>query len=157
MIREAVAKCLVAVGAGMALMLAQGCRKQAAPAPATVVVNLPQVQLNFAGGSLPVEDVDSGVAPRAERLAQPQQQVQPVQEERGDAQAAAAAEAEAQRLEDARLLQRQEAASERQQEELDQEIEQDMRTQDEMEAEPRIQEVPEVPLQPAPFGWMQPQ
>jgi hypothetical protein len=148
---RAIAKCLVAVGAGFALMVAQGCRKQAAPAPATVVFNLPQVQLNFASGPLPVEDVDSGAAPRVEGVAQRQQQVQPVQEERADAQAAAAA-AEAQRLEDARLLQRQEAASERQQEELDQEIEQDMRAQDEMEAEPRIQEIPEVPLE-----WMQPQ
>ena len=151
MMREAVTKCLVAVGAGFALMVAQGCRKQAAPAPATVVFNLPQVQLNFASGPLPVEDVDSGEAPKVEGVAQRQQQVQPVQEERADAQAAAAA-AEAQRLEDARLLQRQEAASERQQEELDQEIEQHMRAQDEMEAEPRIQEIPEVPLE-----WMQPQ
>jgi hypothetical protein len=153
--REAFAKCLVAVGAGMALLAAQGCRKQAAPAPATVVFNLPQVQLNFASGPLPVEDVDSGPAPRVEGVAQRQQQVQPVQEERADAQAAAAA-AEAQRLEDARLLQRQEAASERQQNELDQEIEQDMRTQDEMEAEPRIQEVPEVPPQPVPLEWTRP-
>jgi hypothetical protein len=140
----------------MALLAAQGCRKQAAPAPATVVLNLPQVKLNFAVGPLPVEDVDSGAAPRVEGVAQRQQQVQPVQVERGDAQAAAAA-AEAQRLEDARLLQRQEAASERQQEELDQEIEQDMRTQEEMEAEPRIQEVPEAPPQPVPFEWTQPE
>ena len=155
--REAVAKCLVAVGAGMALMLAQGCRKQAAPAPATVVFNLPQVQLNFAGGPLPVEDVDSGAAPRVEGVAQRQQQVQPVQEERGDAQAAAAAAVEAQRLQDARLLQEQEAASERQQEELDQEIEQDLKMQQEMEAEPRIQDIPEVPPQPTPLEPMQPQ
>ena len=154
MMRKTIAKWVVAMGAGFALLVGQGCKKQAAPAPATVVLNLPQVQLNFASGPLPVEDVDSGAAPRVEGVPQRQQQVQPVQVERGDAQAAAAA-AEAQRLEDARLLQRQEAASERQQNELDQEIEQDMRTQDEMEAEPRIQEVPEVPPQPAPLEWMQ--
>jgi hypothetical protein len=57
-----------------------------------------------------------------------------------------AAAAEAQRRQDAMLLEQQQAASQRQQEELDQEIGQDVRAQQEMEAEPRIQDVPELPL-----------
>jgi hypothetical protein len=158
--QEALRKCVVALGAGLALMAGQGCRKQAAPTQAAVVRSLPQVRLNFAAGPLPVEDVDSAAAPpRLERVAQRQQQVQPMQAavQRADPQAAAAAEAAAQRLQDDRLLQEQEAASQQQQEELDQEIEQNLRTQEEMEAEPRIQDIPERPLQPVPLDSMQPQ
>jgi type IV secretory pathway VirB10-like protein len=159
--REIIARCVVAAGAGMALMVAQGCKKQAAPAPVqSVVVTAPRVQPDFALGPLPFEDdVNSGARQRVEREAPRRQPAQPVQVQapvqRVDVQAAAVAEA--QRLEDARLLEEQEAASERQQEELDQEIEQDKRTQEEMEAEPRIQDIPELPMPAAPFEPMQPQ
>jgi hypothetical protein len=155
--RKTVAKCVVAVGAGFALMVAQGCKKQVATAQVQPVVSTaPRVQLDFPVGPLPVEDVDPGATPRVDRTTLRRPQVQPVQVpvQRADAQAAAVAEA--QRRQDARLLQQQEAASERQQEELDQEIEQDLRTQQEMEAEPRIQDIPELP-QPAPMELMQPQ
>jgi hypothetical protein len=159
--RETVARCVVAVGAGLALIVAQGCKKQVAPAAVLPVVSSsrPQVQPYFPVGPLPVEDVDRGATPRVDRTVVRRAQlepvqVQPVQVERVDVQAAAVAEV--QRRQDERLLQQQEAASERQQEELDQEIEHNLRTQQEMEAEPRIQEIPELP-EPAAMEPMQPQ
>jgi hypothetical protein len=159
---KTVAGCVVAMSAGLALIVAQGCKRQAAPAAMLPVVSssVPRVQPNFALGPLPVEDVDPDAMSRVDRTAgrrppQVQQaQVQPVQVQRADVQAAAVAEAE--RRQDARLLEQQEAASERQQEELDQEIEQDLKTQQEMEAEPRIQDIPELP-EPAPMEPVQPQ
>jgi len=154
--RKIVAKCVVAMGAGFGLMVAQGCKKQAARAPVQPVVSsAPRLQLDFPVGPLPVEDVDPGATPRVDRTALRQQQVQPVHVQSSDPQAAAVAEA--QRQQDARLLQQQEAASQRQQEELDQEIDQDLKMQQEMEAEPRIQDIPELPPQPAPLEPMQPQ
>jgi hypothetical protein len=57
----------------------------------------------------------------------------------------AAANGLVQRRQDARLLQEQQAASQRQQQELNQEIEEDTRTQQQMEAEPRIQDIPGAP------------
>jgi hypothetical protein len=148
---------VVAIGAGFALIVAQGFRKQSATAPVQPVVrSLPQVQPDFALGPLPVEEVEERVAtPRADRAALERPQVQPVQVQRADAQNEAVAAA--QRLEDARLLQQQQAESQRQQEELDQEIEQDVKTQQEMEAEPRIQDLPEMPMEQAPFESMPPQ
>jgi hypothetical protein len=155
--RETVAKGVVAMGAGLALIAAQGWKNQAGPAPMQPMVSSssgPQVQPDSPVGSLPVEGVDPGAGPRVEGAARRPYQVQTVQSQSTDAQAAAAA---AQRQQDERLLEEQEAASQRQQYELDQEIEQDVETQQEMEAEPRIQEVPEVALQPAPLEPMQPQ
>jgi hypothetical protein len=143
--RETVARCVVAMGAGLALMAAQGCRKQAAaPAPVQQVVrSVPRVQPEFAMGPLPVEDVDQGAMPRVDRIPRRRQPVKSVQTQSTDDQAAAIAVV--QRRQDARLLQQQQAASQRQQQELNQEIEQNMRTQQEMEAEPRIQDTPEAP------------
>jgi hypothetical protein len=56
-----------------------------------------------------------------------------------DAQAAAVA---AQRQRDAALLQQQQAASQRQQQELNRDIEETVKTQQEVQAEPRIQDTP---------------
>jgi hypothetical protein len=151
------ARCVVALGAVLAVMVGQGCENQAGPASVQSMVSSnsgPQVQPDFAAGSLPVEGVDPGAGPRVERAARRPYQMQPVQVQSTDAQAAAAA---AERQQDARLLEEQEAASQRQQEELDQEIEQDVRMQEEMEAEPRIQDVPEVAPEPVPVEAMQPQ
>jgi hypothetical protein len=142
--RETVARCVVAMGVGFALMVAQGCKKQAAPAPVQPVVrSAAQMQPDFAVGPLPVEDVDPGAIPRVDRTARRRPYVQPVQVQSADAQAAVAA---AQRRQDARLLQQQQADSQRQQQELDQDIEENLKTQQEMEAEPRIQDIPEAPL-----------
>jgi hypothetical protein len=161
--RETFARCAVAMGAGLALIVAQGCKKQAAPVAVQPVVSSsrPLVLPDFSVGHLPVEDVDPGATPKVDRtlLRRPQVQplqVEPVQVEHADAGAAAVAEAQRQQDEDARLLQQQEAASEQQQEELDREIEQDQKTQQEMEAEPRIQDIPELPEQ-APMEPIQPQ
>lgn len=155
--RETVARCVVAMGVGFALMVAQGCKKQAAPAPVQPVVRAAQMQPDFAVGPLPVEDVDPGAIPRVDRTARRRQYVQPVQVQvqSADAQAAVAA---AQRRQDARLLQQQQADSQRQQQELDQDIEENLKTQQEMEAEPRIQDIPEAPLTtPPPPTPTQPQ
>ena len=145
--RESVARCLVAMGAGLALIAAQGCKKQAAPAPVQpmVVSSAPRVQPDFPIGPLLVEDVDTGAKPRVDRAAARQRyQAQPVQTESTDAQGAAASAA--QRRQDERLFQQQEAASQRQQEELNRDIEENEKTQQEMQAEPRIQDAPEAPL-----------
>src|SRR5580704_8760242 len=138
--RETVARCVVAISAGLALIMAQGCRKQAAPPPVQPVVrSAPRVQPDFPVGPLPVENVDAGAKPRVDRPARRRQQVQTVQTQSTDAQAAAAAE---QRRLDATLLQQQQAASQRQQQELNRDIEVNLKTQQEMQAEPRIQDNP---------------
>ena len=141
-----VARCVVVMGTGLTLMVAQGCRKQAPVSVQQVVRSVPRVQPDFPVGPLPVEDVDQGATPRADqtiRRRQPVQPIQPVQAQNTDAEAAALAMI--QRRQDARLLQQQQAASQRQQQELNQEIEENMRAQQEMEAEPRIQDIPEAP------------
>src|SRR5260370_32969880 len=62
------ARSVVAVGTGLAMMVAQGCRRQAPQAPArAMVLRVPRVQLDFPVGPLPVEDMDSGAVPRVER------------------------------------------------------------------------------------------
>jgi hypothetical protein len=105
-----------------------------------------------------VQGVDDRIAtPRVDRAALERPQVQPVQAQVRHVDVQNEAVAAAQRLEDARLLQQQEAASQRQQEELDQEIEQELKTQQEMEAEPRIREIPEIPMEAAPLESTQPQ
>jgi hypothetical protein len=144
--RGTAAKWIVTLGAGAALIVALEYRKQPASAPVQpVAISLPRVQLDFPVGSLPVEEVDAGAVPRVDRGVPPQQ-VQPIPvEQPADAQPAAVAET--QRLQDARLFEEQEAASERQQEELNQDIGRDVKTQDEMQAEPRIQGIPEVPVE----------
>jgi hypothetical protein len=155
--REAVAKWIAALGAGVVVLIAaQGLSKQSASAPVEpVALSLPRVQVHFPVGPLPVEDVDVGAVPRVDRAAPPEQ-AQPIPAQQpADAQPAMVVET--QRLQDARLCEEQEAASERQQEELNQDIEQDVKTQEEMQAEPRIQGVPEVPLEAVPAESSQPE
>jgi hypothetical protein len=144
--RETVARCVLAMGVGLAVMGA-GCKKQVAPASTQPVVpSAPRVQPDFPVGSLPVENVDIG-GPKVDRAPRRRQQVQPVQAPPStDVQAAAAAE---QRRWDATLLQQQQAASQRQQQELNRDIEVNLKTQQEMQAEPRIQDNPgTTPPQP---------
>jgi hypothetical protein len=173
--RDAVARCVVAMGTGFALlvglMAAQGCKKQAAPAAVQPVVrSVAQVQRDFSFGSLPVEDVGAGVTPRVDRGPRRRQQVQPVQvqvirvppvqvqpvqvQSSVDAQAAVAA---AQREQDERLLEQQQAESDRQQEELNQDIEETLRMQEEVQAEPRIQDNPGAAQGPMETSPMPPQ
>jgi hypothetical protein len=133
-------------------MMAQGCRRRATAAPVQQVVQrMIRVQPNFPVGPLPVEDVDSATMTKVQREAPTSQPAQPVPVEvppqPPEVQAAAVAESE--RQQDVRLLQEQQAASDRQQQELNQMIEENVRSQQEMQAEPRIQGIPEVPVQPA--------
>jgi hypothetical protein len=147
-----------ALGAVFALTVAQVYKKPSAPAPMQPVVrSLPRAQPDFALGPLPVADVDEPVAPRVARVALPQPQVQPVQVEAPHADVENEAFAAAQRVEDASLLQQQQAASERQQEELNQQIEQEMQRQQEVQAEPRIQGIPEIPMEQVPLEPTQPE
>ncbi|HEX4576935.1 MAG TPA: hypothetical protein VH117_06265 [Edaphobacter sp.] len=142
------AKCFVAMGVGLAAIAVQGCKKKPAPVPVqTVVRSAPRVQPDFPGGYLPVEDVNPAPRPRY-RAARPQQVQQPTQLQNTGGQNEAVAAA--QKLQDARLLQQQQAASQRQQEELNQEIEEEMKRQQDVQAEPRIQEIPtyDQPMQP---------
>lgn len=143
--RETVARCVVVMGVGLALMAAQGCKKHAAPAQVQPVVrSVLRVPPDFPVGPLPVEEVDAGPTPRGDRTRR--QQVQPVQVQSVEGQASTAA---LQRQRDAVLLQQQQAASQRQQEELNRDIEETVKTQQEMQAEPRIQDAPEaIPTQP---------
>src|SRR5690349_16389559 len=116
--RGTVAKWVVAMGAGLALIVAQGCRNQAASVAVQPVVSTSrlQVQPHFPVGPLQDEEVDRVVTAKVDQtpLRQPQGQrlqVQPVQ-----VQPDAGAVEQPQRRQDAMLLQQQEAAYERQQE-----------------------------------------
>src|SRR5258705_11675166 len=74
LMRGAIANWVVAMGAGLALIAAEGCRKQ--PVSGTgqpAALTLPWVKLGFAMGPLPVEEVDSVTARRVEHAAPPQQ------------------------------------------------------------------------------------
>jgi hypothetical protein len=144
--RLTLAKGFVAVGMALAAMAVGGCKKQAAPARVEPVVRTARwVQPDFAARSLPFEDVDPVARPRRVERAVPQPaqplQIQPQVQGTDEQNEAVAA---AQREQDARLFEQQEAASQRQQEELNQEVEQEMTRQQQVQAEPRIQEIPEV-------------
>lgn len=153
--RKTFAKCFVALAVGLAAMAVQGCKKRAAPAPAQPVVRtVPRVQPDFPVGSLPVEKVDTSAAPRVDRARRPQQ-VQPMAVENPDTQAAAVAAA--QKQQDALLLKEQQTASQRQQQELNQEVQQNLKTQQDVQEEPRIQDVPPGALPATPVQPVQPQ
>ena len=145
LVRKGFARCVVTLGLGLAVGLVQGCRKHAAPAPVQPAVrSVPHVEPDFSGGALPVEDVDPSAPPRVNRRVRRQPQVQPVPVHGSDDQTAAIAAA--QREKDARLLQEQQVASQKQQEELNRQVQQNLKVQQELQSEPRIQEAPEVPL-----------
>ncbi len=147
MMRKTIAKCVVAMGAGFALVVGLGCRKQAAPAPVQPAVRVPRVQPDLRVGSLPVGSLGPYGPPKVDRVVhRPAPPVQPKEPERPNAEAVAAA----QRRQDASLLLQQQVASQKQQEELNQEIEQEMKRQQELQEEPRIQNAPDsyVPAQP---------
>jgi hypothetical protein len=158
--RVTFARWAVAMGVGLAVaMTVEGCRKQAAPVPVQPVVrHVPRVQPDFPVGSLPVENIDPGVMPRADQGARRRQPVQPSEAGGADRQAADA-QAAAERRQDARLYQQQQAASEAQQKELNQEIEQRTKAQQAVQAEPRIQDtIPgPAPAAVAPAQPVQPQ
>jgi hypothetical protein len=147
--RKSFSTWLIVASVGLATMLVQGCKKQAAPAARPVVRSAPPVNtvpdFAFAADPLPIEDVDAGAATHhSGRRLMPVQPV-PVRVQPVDTQPAVAA---AQRRQDAVLLQQQQAASQGQQQELDREVQQNLQMEQQVQAEPRIQEAPEVPLSP---------
>jgi hypothetical protein len=136
------------VAVGLALIVGQGCKKKQAPAPVQPVVRtVPRAaQPDFPDDPPPVPVVADQVAHHAVRraVAPPVQAPRPVVDPE--------ALAEAQRQRDASLLQRQQAASQRQQQELNGVVQRSLKIQQDQQAEPRIQDAPEVPItqQPVP-------
>jgi hypothetical protein len=137
---------------GLAGIGMSGCKRHSAPAPTQPVVRtLPPIktQPDFPMGSVAPPRIEENASTGARKdLHRPEAQPAGV----APAETQAALEA-AQRRQDAVLLQQQQAASRRQQEELDRQVEQNMKAQQQIQAEPRIQEVPEKPItQPSPQG-----
>src|SRR5947208_9252793 len=92
MMRKTIARWAVAMGAGFALMVGQGCKKQAAPAPVQPAMRVPRVQPDLRVGSLPVGSLGPYGTPKVERVARRQPPVQPQESKGIDAQAVAAAQ-----------------------------------------------------------------
>jgi len=136
----------LAKGAGLAalgLALIVGCKKQQAPAPVQPVVRTaPRVAPpDFPDDPPPVLVVaDKGAHHSVRRAVAPA--VVPVVQPVVDPNALA----EAQRQRDASLLQRQQAASQKQQQELNGVVERSAKIRQAQQDEPRIQEAPEAPI-----------
>jgi hypothetical protein len=137
----------VVVAVALVTIATEGCKRKAAPAPAQPVVHrLPPVSTvpDLSVAPLKVEKGDVRGASRRGSGQSGQIVLRPARSTDGQSPAAAAA----QRRRDARLLQQQQAASQRQQQELNGEVQKDVQMQQQMQAEPRIQEVPETPVTP---------
>ncbi len=138
------AKGVLTVGVGFALVLGQGCKRKAVPAPAPtggVVTHPARRVIPSESGDL---IVNQDPTPEA---SQPRHRVRvemlrPAGPTAEDAQEAAAQAEERQRQQDARLWQQQEAASQKAQQELNQEVDRSQKEQEQMQAEPRIQDAP---------------
>ena len=68
MMWKTVAKCVVSMGAGFALMVGEGCKKQAAPVPAQPAMRVPGVRPQLLVGSLPVGSLGPYGPPKVERV-----------------------------------------------------------------------------------------
>ena len=135
-----------AVVVGLVVVGSQGCKRHVVPvASQPVVRSSPAVNTvpNFDDGPLPVESTEVAVVSNRRRAVSRQIVVQPAQVQPQDTQAILAAE---QRRVDAKLLQEQQTASQRQQDELNREVEQNIERQRQDESVPRIQEAPETPI-----------
>jgi hypothetical protein len=127
-------------GVEASVMMLQGCKRHATPPAAQpAVLNVPKVPQPDIPGPLPV---DSGDTAPVQRPAPVRRVSRPDQSQIRYAQAAAAA---AQRRQDAALLQQQQTASQQQQQELNHEVKQGTDAQQQMQAEPRIQDPPAPP------------
>jgi hypothetical protein len=143
------------VGLGLAALVVGGCKQKVAVTPVQPVVlrSVPKVPSPFG----PMEDLPdpdavkgNGTQVRAPRHA-PVVRVPPSPPSGPSPEALAAAAAMAQKAQDTRLLQDQQAASQRQQKELDQTVQQSIKATQQMQEEPRIQDAPG----PAPDGGIQ--
>ncbi|WP_353062875.1 hypothetical protein RBB77_16480 [Tunturibacter psychrotolerans] len=127
---------------GLALMVGQGCKKKQAPAVAQPVVHAAPrpAPPDFPDDPPEPLNVDQPVHHAARHVAPPPvvQAPRPVVDPN--------ALAEAQRQRDATLFQQQQAASQRQQQELNGVVQRSYKLQQDQQAEPRIQDLPEVPI-----------
>jgi hypothetical protein len=127
---------------GLALMVGQGCKKKQAPAVAQPVVRAAPrpAPVDFPDDPPEPVNVDQPVHHSVRRVAPPPvvQAPRPVVDPN--------ALAEAQRQRDATLLQQQQAASQKQQQELNGVVQRSYKLQQQQQAEPRIQSLPEVPI-----------
>ncbi len=138
------------LGLALAVVGISGYKRHATPAKTQPIVRtLPSMKAesDLPAGSLPPVDFDQDASVEVRQHSRPKQaqSTDVTQTEAPQVQTQAALEEE-QRRQDAILFQQQEAASQRQQEELNRQIEQDVKEQQRIQAEPRIQEVPEVPI-----------
>lgn len=138
--RKILAILVLIAGVEAPLVLLQGC-KRSTPPPAQPAIRIPRVPPPDIPGSLPL---DSGEFNLPKPHVSPKRAPRPAQPQPSDTQDAAAALATQQRR-DARLLQQQQTASRQQQEELNREVKQDAAARDQMQDEPRIQDIPEPP------------
>lgn len=127
---------------GLAMVLPQGCKRKPAQVQSNVPVRttIPQVGLPD-GEPLPIDESmpHSSPAPQVRQHPAPIVRV-PSAPVDTDEQVEAR-----QRQQDQRLYERQEAASQKAQRELDVEVQRSQKAQDDMQAEPRIQEAPGPP------------
>jgi hypothetical protein len=136
---------LVAV-VGLAAVVAEGCKRHVAPVASQPVVRSSAAMNtvpDFDDGPLPVESAGAAVVLNRRPGVSRKTEVQPAQVQPEDTRAISAAE---QRKADAKLLQEQQAASQRQQDELNREVEENLERQRQDDSVPRIQEVPETPI-----------
>jgi hypothetical protein len=127
------------IALGLAALLMQGCKKKAAPVVVQPVVRTAPraapVLSDFPPDDEDVPDASPVASrPRSHRVVAPPVVPPPVV----DTEAAE----EAQRRRDEALLKQQESASQRQQQELNGVVQQSLKTQQEQQAEPRIQSAP---------------
>jgi hypothetical protein len=137
--RKTLAKGFLAVGVGAMTMLSQGCKRTApAPTPAAAPRSAPAPRFEPFPNDGAVEDTGALPQPVRHRRRELPSTVQTA-----DVQQETAAQVEAeQRKRDAALLQQQEAASQKQQLELNRIVQQSQKAQEEDQGDPRIQDAP---------------
>ncbi len=131
---------------GLAAVLAAGCKRHVSPvASQPVVRSSPAVNTvpDFDDGPPPVGSAGVAVVSNRRQAVSRQTELQTAQVQPEDTEAISSAD---QRRVDAKLLQEQQTASQRQQDELNREVEENIERQRQDESVPRIQEVPETPI-----------
>jgi hypothetical protein len=130
------------VAVGLALVVGQGCKKKQAPVVAQPVVRTAPrpAPPDFPDDPPEPLNVDQPVHHAARRVAPPPVVAPPRPAVDPNALA------EAQRQRDATLFQQQQAASQRQQQELNGVVQRSSKLYQDQQAEPRIQSLPEVPI-----------
>lgn len=142
--REIWTRCVLVVGMGLAVVLAQGCRQQPKVGPAQTGDTVPQAAP--APRTMPVPEaapVEVTPVVRSRRRRGPTRR--PVEV---PSQIPNGVDADGQRAQDQSLLQRQQAEARKIQKENDLDVQRDVEQKKRMQEEPRIQSAPEAPSQP---------